>query len=191
MQSGKPRGQLGVMIGGGQEIVYQGDGADTNRNGRPTLHAEIENILRRIELLDGNDRNRIAGENRGIGTVAIEQTGCVDAQPEPDGEGGKHEVTRLGEHPGEDDRPRDTNDGCCQPEYGFLQHAPAAGFGENGDAERRRRRRFKLEPEARGKGHDEGNPDPDRKEPGLRGNAGKGERLVDRPAGHVQPPNRT
>ena len=111
MKRGQSRSQLRMAVRRGQQIVHQGDRGDADGDRGTTLHSRLEDLVRSVDLLDGDYPHGIAGEDRSIGAVAVEQSGGVHAQADPDGEGREEQITRLGEHGDDDYGRRDADDG--------------------------------------------------------------------------------
>src|SRR5262249_15483993 len=111
MKRGQSRRQLRMAVRRRQQIVHQRDRGDADGDRGTTLHSRLEDLVRSVDLLDGDYPHGIAGEDRGIGAVAVEQSGGVHAQADPDGEGGEEQIARLGEQGDDDYGCRDADDG--------------------------------------------------------------------------------
>lgn len=170
----------------GQQIVHHSDRGDTDGDRGASRHAGFEDVVRRVELLDGDERYGITGEYRSIGTVAVEQSGGVDAEADPHCERQEHQIARLREQADNDDGRRAADNRCDQAKAGLLQGASAGRLGQDRDRDSRRGGRLELEPEARGQGDDDGEPDADPESPRASRNSGKAQWRVDRGGRHEE-----
>ena len=64
--------QNGMVVGRSQHIVDQRDGENADGKRGAPRQACREDLLRAIDLLDGNQRNGDAAECGGIGAVAVQ-----------------------------------------------------------------------------------------------------------------------
>ena len=147
-------------------------------------HAGFEDVLRRVDLLDGDERHRITGEHRGVCSVSIQQSGCVDAESDPSGEGGEEQVSGLGEEGGDRDGCRDADQRRDQPIAGLVQSLSARRHRQDRDRQSGRGGRLQLQPEACRQCYDNGGPNADPEGPGAQRSVGKARRTRDRRGRH-------
>ena len=141
-------GELGrepdMSVGSDQQVVHQGNGADAEGNGGAALDTEVEDLMRGVDPLHGDKRHRVAGENGGIGAIAVRQSRRIDAEADPGGERHEQQIPCLREGADEDDRGGHADDRADQSEAGFLQGLAARRQGEDCDRDRGRRRRIRA-----------------------------------------------
>ena len=184
MEGGQLRRQLWEAVGCGQQVVHHGDGNDADHDRSAALHAGDEDTLRCVDLLDGHECHRVAGEHRGVGSVSIQQSGCVDAESDPCGEGGEEQVSGLGEEAGDRDGCRDADQRCDQPIGGLFQSFSARRLCQDHDRQGGRGGRLQFQPEACCQGDDDGDPNADPEGPGAHRSAGKAQGTRDRRGRH-------
>lgn len=148
-----------MAVGGDQQVVDESNGADADGDGGAALHTGVEDLERRVDLLHGDQADRVAGEHRSVGAIAVPQSRRIDAQADPYGEAGQQQVPCLRERTHDDDRGHDTDDRADQPKACLLNGLSARRDGEDGDGDGGRRGRVELEPEARIEGDQDGDPD--------------------------------
>ena len=166
-----------MVVGCRQNIIDESDceNADDNR-GSPS-HAGYEHLRGTVDLLHGDQADGNAAKRSGVGPVAVEHSGCVDAESHPGAEHGQDEAAGLREKTCDGDRCRDTEDCAEHAEAGFLQALTAGGESQDSDRDCRRGGGVELEPEARVKRQHDAEPDPHGKYPGINGKSREDHRL--------------
>src|SRR5271154_5881171 len=118
-----------------------------------------------VDLLHGKKRYCVAGEDRRIGAIAVQQARDIYANTQPYRKGHQQKVACLREYPRYGNRGRDADDSRNQAKTGLLQDLAARGLRKDGDGQYRRRWGFEFEPKAQIQRNDSRYPDPDRESP--------------------------
>ena len=147
MEGGQPGSHLREAVRRRQHVVHQSDSGDADRDRSAARHARFEHMLGRVDLLNRDERNGVAGKHRGVGAVSVRQSGCIDAEPHPSDEGGEQQIPGLGEDAGDRDGRRDADPCRHQPVGGLVQSFAARRRRQDRPRQGRGRRRFQFEPE--------------------------------------------
>jgi hypothetical protein len=185
-------GETRVNVRRGENVADQRERGNSHHDRRAAVDASGENILRRVDLRHRDQSNRISGQHRAVGPVAVQKSTGADAEPEPAGEADHEQRARLWEQACDHKRRDDPDDRGDDPVDGLLVGPSPRPQGENADSGRGRRGTVELQPERRVQRHNHGGPSPQRKSPGGPRKAGDGSRAADGlPERHGYAPTRS
>src|SRR3954464_12901351 len=107
-----------MKVRGGEPVADQGEGGNTHHDRGPPVYASVEYASRRVDLGHGDQSNGVAGQGGAVGSVAVQKTTDVNAEPEPARECEHEQLAGLREHSADrkrrdhpDDGAEDTVDG--------------------------------------------------------------------------------
>jgi hypothetical protein len=124
MKGGKLGRQPQMPVGCDQQVVDAGDGGDSQRNGGPALHTEVEDVIRRVDHLNGDERHCVPGEHRSVGAEAVRQGRHIDAKTDPYGERQEEQIPCLRKASNKGDRCDHADHRSEKSEGGLLNACP-------------------------------------------------------------------
>src|ERR1700676_5653983 len=92
-------GEARMDIRGGEHVADQGERGNSPHDRRAPVDTSQEDVLRRVDLRHSDLSYRIAGQDGAVGSVAVQKSTDVDAEPEPAREADHEEAATLWEHP--------------------------------------------------------------------------------------------
>ncbi len=155
-----------------ERVVDEGDRYDAEHDRGDAGNARFEHRLRRVDVVDGDDRHRVARQHGAVGLGALEVVGDEDATSHPGREGDQQLDPVLSEESREQDRHREADHRAEEAVGGLRQGLPAPGLGQDRHRDGGRGGAFELEPEPGIERQHHGEPDPQGIGPG-----GDGRRL--------------
>jgi hypothetical protein len=122
-----------MLIWCSQQIINNPGGEHANDDRSAARHGGFEDMLGIVDLLNGDECQRVTAERRRVSAIAVEQANHIDANPKPCRECAEKENLGLDEHTNDGDRCRHAENRRNQPKDGFLQNLAAGGQREDCD----------------------------------------------------------